>query len=253
MGSEIQEFNICGVNVHAIQPDGATEIVLNWFNKPRQSHYISSTNINNIINAMESHYYYKVINTADLSLPDGIPLIWYGRYLGYKLPKRCGIEELMDEIFELSNKGYNFKHYFYGNTQEVLDDLKKELLKKHPSLNIVGMYSPPFREIKKEENDQIIEMINKAKPDFLWVSLGCPKQEIWLYENREKLNVVVGAGVGAVFNFISKHSIKAPKWIQYAGLEWLLRLIANPKKLYKRYLIKYPKFFFIFLKDKTNS
>ena len=115
------------------------------------------------------------------------------------------------------------------------------------------MYSPPFREIKKEENDQIIEMINKAKPDFLWVSLGCPKQEIWLYENREKLNVVVGAGVGAVFNFISKHSIKAPRWIQYAGLEWLLRLIANPKKLYKRYLIKYPKFFFIFLKDKTNS
>ena len=176
-----------------------------------------------------------------------MPLIWHGRYLGYKMPKRCGIEEVMYEIFELSNKGYNFRHYFYGNTPKVLGDLKRNLLQRYPNLNIVRMYSPPFRKLKEEEDRQIIEMINKAKPDFLWVSLGCPKQEIWLYEHRDKINAVVGGGAGAVFNFISNHSIKAPKWIQYAGLEWLLRLIANPRKLYKRYLIKYPKFFFIYL------
>ena len=245
----MKAFNVCNVNVHAIQPDEAVEVVLSWFKKPRTFHYISSTNINNIINALESDYFLKVTNAADISLPDGMPLIWYGRYLGYKLPERCCIDKIMNRIFELSNKGYNFRHYFYGNTQKVLNNLKKELLKKYPNLNIVGMYSPPFRKLTEEEDEEIINIINKANPDFLWVSLGCPKQEIWLYKHCEKLNAVVGGAVGAVFNFISKHSIRAPEWVQHIGLEWLLRLVTEPKRLWKRYLVKYPKFFFLFIKD----
>ena len=244
-------FNICNVNVHAIQSDEAVGTVLSWFKKPREFHYISSTNINNIINAIESYYFLKVTNTADLSLPDGMSLIWYGRYLGYRLPKRCGVEELMCKIFELSNKGHAFKHYFYGSTQETLDCLKEELLRKYPNLDIVGTHSPPFRKMTEEDDRQITEMINKANPDFLWVSLGCPKQEAWLFEHRDKINAVVGAGAGAVFNFLSNSSLKAPKWMQYAGLEWFFRLIKDPKRLYKRYLIKYPRFFFILLKNRV--
>jgi N-acetylglucosaminyldiphosphoundecaprenol N-acetyl-beta-D-mannosaminyltransferase len=245
----MKKFSISKVNVHAVQSKDAVNVVLSWFKEPKKFHYISSTNINNVINAVESEYFLEVTNNADLSLPDGMPLIWHGRRLGYKLPKRCGIAELMYELFELSNKGHDFRHYFYGNTQEVLNDLKKELLTQYPNLTIAGMYSPPFRQISVEEDNEIVQKINEAKPDFLWVSLGCPKQEIWLYEHRAVLDVVAGGGAGSVFNFISKHSIEAPKWVQYAGLEWLLRLITSPGKLYKRYLFKYPKFFLTCLRS----
>ena len=248
--SRVQPIKILGINVHMVQPVEARDTVLKWFNGRRTFRYVSSTNINNLINAIESPLFFDVTNTAELSLPDGMPLVWYGRYLGYRMPKKCGIEEFMDEMFDLSNHGYDFKHYFYGNTQEVLDDLKIELLKKYPKLNIVGMCSPPFRALSDDEHQHMIDTINEAHPDFLWVSLGCPKQEIWLYENRHKLNAVAGGGAGAVFNFMAKRSVSAPAFVKYAGLEWLLRLLCDPKRLARRYLIKYPKFFMIFFKSR---
>ena len=248
--SRVRKIEILGINVHLVQPEEVKDIVLGWREGPRRFRYVSSTNINNLINALESPLFFEVTNTAELSLADGMPLVWYGRYLGCPMPKKCGIEEFMKEIFKLSDQGHDFKHYFYGNTQEVLDDLKKELLKKYPKLNIVGMHSPPFRPLSDDEHRQDIDRINEAKPDFLWVSLGCPKQEIWLYENRHRLDAVAGGGAGAVFNFLAKHEVAAPSFIKYAGLEWLLRLICNPRRLARRYLIKYPKFFLIFFKSR---
>lgn len=242
-----------GVNVHALQPDSALEIILGWLNNKRRFHYISSTNINNIVMAQESDKFFRVTNFADLSLPDGIPVLWYGRLIGYSLPQRCGIEELMEATFDLSNKGYDYSHFFYGNTKEVLNALKKRLLNKYPKLNISGMYSPPFRPLTPEEDKKEVEMINKSKSDFLWVSLGCPKQETWLFDHKDQLDVVVGGGAGAVFNFMSGHTVKAPKFIQYIGLEWLLRLSLEPKRLYKRYLIQYPKLIYYLLKRNSKS
>jgi N-acetylglucosaminyldiphosphoundecaprenol N-acetyl-beta-D-mannosaminyltransferase len=187
------------------------------------------------------------METANLSLPDSVPFLWYGRHLGFEnLKNRCGIEEVMDAVFEMSNDGAAFRHFFYGNTPQVLEGLKKALLLKYPKLNICGMLSPPFRPLSKEEDDEYIKKINAATPDFLWVSLGCPKQETWLYDHRHSLKAVVGGGSGAVFNFFSGDSKKAPNWIRYLGMEWLLRLFYEPKRLWKRYLIKYPKFLLFF-------
>ncbi|MBD3414382.1 MAG: WecB/TagA/CpsF family glycosyltransferase [Candidatus Aminicenantes bacterium] len=235
-------YRIADVKVHALQPEKARDIVLSWFDQPRRFHYISSTNMNHFVNIDENKEFDRIVNHADLSLPDGMPLIWYGRLLGYQLPKRCGIEELMMEIFDLSNQGYSFTHYFFGNTPKVLKYLKKKLLKQFPHLKIAGMCSPPFRELTEEENHEYVQQINRTDPDFIWVSLGCPKQEIWLYKNRKKLNAVVGGGAGAVFNFLSGQTPKAPDFLRYWGLEWFFRLINNPK-LAPRYLYKYPKFF----------
>lgn len=243
------EFRMCNVKIHALQVSSTLHIIFDWLNNERRFHYLSSTNLNNIAIAKESEKYFTVIENADLSIPDGMPLIWYGRYLGYKLSKRCGIEEIMVALFELSNSGYDYSHYFYGNTPEVLNKLKTNLLNNYPKLNIKGMYSPPFKKLSPEEDKEQIEMINSANPDFLWVSLGCPKQEAWLYDHRNSLNCVLGGGAGAVFNFLSGETMKAPAVIQYMGLEWLFRLIQNPKKLYKRYLIKYPKIFILILLD----
>lgn len=230
-----------GVRVNALQPKETLQIIQNWFNNERTFHYICSTNLNNIFEANESQKYMRVMEEADLSIPDGVPLLWYGRCKGFDLRKRCGIEEIMMEVFQLSNLGYHYKHFFYGNTEEVLKDLKQSLLKRFPKLQIVGMRYPPFRPLTPEEDEQEIKLINEAQPDFLWVSLGCPKQEIWLYDHRDKLNAVVGAGAGAVFNFLSGHIPKAPNFIRYMGMEWLMRLILEPTRLYKRYLLRYPK------------
>ncbi len=213
----------------------------------RSFHYISSTNVNNVAIALESPGFFEVMEKADLSVPDGVPFLWYGSLKGFHLKRRCGIEELMEAIFELSDHGNTWSHFFYGNTPEVLAQLKSRLGKRYPHLKIAGMYSPPFRPPTPEEDEEHVRMINSSGADFLWVSLGCPKQEQWLYDHRDRLNVVVGGGSGAVFNFFSGETFKAPDWVRYLGLEWLLRLLLEPRRLYRRYLLKYPKFVVQFL------
>jgi N-acetylglucosaminyldiphosphoundecaprenol N-acetyl-beta-D-mannosaminyltransferase len=249
---DTHEFRIHGVKVHALQPNDVVTLIHQWLQRGKserhQFRYLVSTNINNIVCALESPSYAQVMERADLSVPDGIPLIWLGRARGYNLPSRCGIEEVMLAVFELSNHGYNYSHYFYGNTKEVLTELRKNLIKKYPNLNIAGMLSPPFRALTNEEHNQHVDLINQAAPDFLWVSLGCPKQELWLFENRDRLNVGLGGGAGAVFNFLSGHSRRAPQWSRMAGLEWLVRLSCEPTRLWRRYLVRYPKFFYYFIR-----
>ena len=242
------EFRICDVRIHAVQVDDAVAVVRHWMEGERTFHYVSSTNVNNVAIALESHEYYQVMEGADLSLPDGVPFLWYGRFKGFRLPNRCGIEELMEAVFELSNQGSTYSHFFYGNTPEVLAELKTRLLGRYPKLKIAGMFSPPFRPLSAEEDEAHVRMINESGADFLWVSLGCPKQEKWLYDHRDKLRVVVGGGAGAVFNFFSGQTTKAPDWVRYMGLEWFLRLLIEPRRLYRRYLLKYPKFVVQFLR-----
>ena len=242
-----REFRIHGVKVHAVQTAQVLAILDEWVRTRHRFSYLSSTNTNNIVMALESQAYFKVMENASLSVPDSVPFLWMGQMRGFTLPERCGIEEVMLGLFELSNQGHNYSHYFYGNTPDVLRDLERNLRETYPSINIAGMHSPPFRTLSPEEDQAHINMINAAQPDFLWVSLGCPKQETWLYEHRDRLNVVLGGGAGAVFNFLAGHTPRAPRWIRKIGMEWLLRLMFEPSRLWKRYLIKYPKFFWYYL------
>jgi N-acetylglucosaminyldiphosphoundecaprenol N-acetyl-beta-D-mannosaminyltransferase len=240
-------FRIRDVKIHAVQVDDLAPIVDEWMQADRKFHYVSSTNVNNVAIALESPEYYQAIEHADMSLPDGVPFLWYGRLKGFLLRKRCGIEEFMEAIFEMSRHDPSHSHFFYGNTPEVLGKLRSNLLQRYPDLNIAGMHSPPFRPPTSEEVAEDIRMINESGADFLWVSLGCPKQEQWLYDHREALSVVVGGGAGAVFNFFSGDTRRAPAWVRYVGLEWLLRLMMEPKRLFSRYCIRYPKFVLGFL------
>ena len=241
------KFNILDAKIHAVQIDDVLPIIAEWQKEKKKFRYIVSSNANNVINSVESKKYSHVMQTADLSLPDGVPFLWVGRKKGFNLPKRCGIQEVMEVLFELSNENPKYKHYFYGNTQEVLDKMIANLKFKYPKLNIIGSHSPPFRMLTKEEDNMIIEMINDKTPDFLWVSLGCPKQEEWMYDHRKVLNSMVAGGAGAVFNFLAGETKRAPKWIQKSGFEWFYRLLLNPKKLFNRYMIKYPKFVYLYI------
>ena len=238
---ESLEFRVLDVKIHAIQTPLAVEILLGWLDEsPRRFRYVSSTNFHNIGRANETAAYRDVMENCDLSLPDGVPLLWWGRHLGFETRERCGIEEVMVTLFELSNQGRDLRHYFYGNTPEVLEHLRTTLRRRWPKLTIAGMRSPPFRPLTSEEDRADVEAIQAARPDFLWVSLGCPRQETWLFEHRERLGGMIGGGAGAVFDFIAGRRLKAPRLVQVTGLEWLLRLVSEPRRLWRRYLVLYP-------------
>ena len=182
---------------------------------------------------------------------DGISVVWLARLKGFDIKKRVTPADLMPEFFKVAHKE-GFSNYFYGDTDETLQALSKKLLENFPNLKIAGSYSPPFRELTKEEDEEIIEKINQAKPDVLWVGLGLPKQEQWIFKHKEKLKAPVIIGVGAGFKFLSGKVKMAPRWIGDLGFEWLWRLFHEPKRIWKRVFLCGPFFIWLVIKDFLN-
>ena len=196
--------------------------------------YICVSNVHTTVMAFRDEEYRKVQNSAAMALPDGKPLSLVSKRRGFSEAERVPGPDLMPKIFELSKeKGY--RHYFYGSTQDTLDKLKKQLQGKYPYLQIAGMYSPPFRPLTEEEDLEIVAKINETKPDFVWVALGAPKQEKWMYDHRDKVTGVM-LGVGAAFDFEAGTVKRAPHWMQELYLEWFYRIIQDPIRLIPRYL-----------------
>jgi N-acetylglucosaminyldiphosphoundecaprenol N-acetyl-beta-D-mannosaminyltransferase len=208
-----------------------------WISERSFRHFIVVANTHVISEATKDPVFRKVLERASLTVPDGMPLIWVARRRGFPLQRRvCGPDLMWAFLQETSEKGY--RHYFYGSTDEVLQQLNKRLLGWFPSLQICGMYAPPFRPLTDEEDRQVVQRINEAKPDVLWVGLGCPKQERWMDEHRDQLRVPVMVGVGQAFDIFAGVKRRAPAWMQDHGLEWLFRLIQEPRRLWRRYLIQ---------------
>ena len=147
-------------------------------------------------------------------------------------------------MLEICREGvrHGWRHYFYGGSDHVLRDLLAVLNKRFPEIQIAGSWAPPFRPLTHAEEDQVTADINAARPDLVWVGLGTPKQDYWMSQFRAKLEAPVLLGVGAAFNFHAGHVPQAPRWMMGIGLEWLFRLCAEPKRLWKRYLIGLPRF-----------
>ena len=196
--------------------------------------YICVSNVHTTVLSFRDEEYRKVQNSASMALPDGKPLSIVSRRRGFTDAQRVPGPDLMPKIFEISGeKGY--RHYFYGGKKETLKKLKDALKKKYPDLIIAGMYSPPFRSLSEEEDAAVIKKINDAKPDFIWIALGAPKQEKWMYDHRNKVTGVM-LGVGAAFDFIAGTVKRAPGWMQEMCLEWLYRILQDPVRLIPRYL-----------------
>lgn len=196
--------------------------------------YICVSNVHTTVMAFRDEEYRKVQNSAAMALPDGQPLSIVSRSRGYSEARRVPGPDLMPEILELSQvKGYT--HFFYGSTESTLRQLKKVLQSRYPKLKIVGMYAPPFRELTAEEDEEAVRRINDSGADFVWVALGAPKQEKWMYGHRGRVNGLM-IGVGAAFDFIAGTARRAPMWMQKLCLEWVFRIIQNPKRMIPRYL-----------------
>lgn len=195
--------------------------------------YLCVANVHTTVTAFEDKEYLRIQNGGIMAIPDGGPLSFLGRKRGYSSMERTTGPALMQEIFELSKKK-NYRHYFYGSTEQTLERLKSELKKRYPDLEVVGMYSPPFRELTREEDEEVIKAINRTKPDFVWIGLGAPKQEVWMAKHQGLIQGLM-LGVGAGFDYHAGNIRRAPQWMQKTNLEWLYRLLQDPKRLFKRY------------------
>ena len=232
MRDDLQYCSILGVNINVTTMEKTVTYIQDHLSELKGD-YICVSNVHTTVTAYRNEEYRAVQNGGAMAIPDGKPLSIVCQRRGYKEAGRVPGPDLMPEIFRVSEeKGY--RHFFYGSKQSTLDTLKEKLQSRYPKLNIVGMYSPPFRPLSEEEDLKEVTMIKEADPDFIWVGLGAPKQENWMAAHKGKVNGLM-LGVGAGFDFHAGTVKRAPKWMQEMCLEWLFRLIQDPKRLLPRY------------------
>lgn len=234
--------NILGVNIAVTSMESTIQTLTEKRNEWK-GQYICVSNVHTTVMAHENPEYMKIQNEAVMALPDGSPLSAYSREGGKVNARRVTGPDLMRELL-IRSKDNGFTHFFYGSTQDTLDKLRDKIETNYPGAKIVGMISPPFRELTPEEDEEYIRQINEADPDFLWVGLGAPKQEIWMARHKGKIHSLM-IGVGAAFAFESGEVRRAPKWIQNMKLEWLYRLMQDPKRLFKRYFVTNIKYLWL--------
>lgn len=235
----IPTCNIMGVEIAAIDMEWLVDY-LSRNVRELSGNYICVANVHTTVTAYEDPEYCRIQNGGVMAIPDGGPLSTVGRKRGYTQMQRTTGPSLMGEFFKVSaEKG--FRHYFYGSTEETLEKLRNVLVKTYPGIQIAGMYSPPFRPMSEDEDREIIDRINETNPDFVWVGLGAPKQEKWMAAHQGKVNGLM-IGVGAGFDYYAGNIERAPEWMQKSNLEWLYRLMQDPKRLFKRYLYTNTKF-----------
>lgn len=236
---QIPTCSIMGVNIAAVNMDQTMEYITKHL-RQLQGKYICVSNVHTTVTSYENEEYLAVQNEAALALPDGKPLSVVCKMRGLEGAARVTGPDLMERIFMIS-RASGFRHFFYGSTEETLALLKDRLLERYGDIGIVGMYSPPFRQLTQDEDEEIVRLINSREPDFIWVGLGAPKQEIWMAKHKGLFRGVM-IGVGAGFNYHAGQIKRAPEWMQRCSLEWAYRLLQDPKRLFKRYLKTNMKF-----------
>jgi N-acetylglucosaminyldiphosphoundecaprenol N-acetyl-beta-D-mannosaminyltransferase len=201
--------------------------------KRKSSSYVCFANVHMTIEAFEDGNFNAVLKNADIVAPDGKPLtLFLKQFKKINQERVCGMDAFPDLLREAALRGRSV--YFYGTTDEILEKICNRARREHPTLNISGCYAPPFRQLDEAEKLAIVNRINDAKPDLVFVALGCPKQEKWMAEHRGKIMSCM-LGVGQAFNVYAGLAKRSPRWMQRAALEWAYRLYQEPRRLWKRY------------------
>lgn len=231
-----KSFRVLGVRVDAVQIPEAIARMEEWIAGRDGCRYIAVTGMHGVTEAQHDPTFKEILHAAGMVVPDGYPLVWLGCRKGFKgLRRRVYGPELMETFFTQTGKAY--RHFFYGGAPGVADDLAEKFGSQRGGITLAGTYCPPFRELTAQEDRQIVELIERTRPDIVWVGLSTPKQERWMFEHRERLNAPVLVGVGAAFDFHTGRRSQAPIWMREHGLEWLFRLVREPRRLWRRYLI----------------
>jgi len=234
---------IVGMRVDATSYREASDRIMSWA-KNGESRMVCAASVNNVMETRESDDFLDVMNRADLVTPDGMPLVWALKLLGVKGPTRTYGPTLTQILLDRAEVA-GVPVGFYGGSPQVLDDLLEVAWRRWPELKVTYAHSPPFRELTPEERQREVAEINASGARLLFVGIGSPKQDRWMDSNKNQIGAVM-LGVGAAFDFIAGVKKQAPSILQRLGLEWLFRLLSEPRRLWRRYLVRNPRFVYLF-------
>ena len=235
----IPTCNIMGVNLAAIDMPWLMDFTKKYI-KELSGDYLCVSNVHTTVMSYDDPAYCAVQNGGIMAIPDGGPLSSVGRKRGFLQMKRTTGPDYLKEVLKISGQE-GYRHFFYGSTEKTLKKLQRHLEICYPQVQVAGMYSPPFRKLTEEEDQEIIKMINESEADFVWIGLGAPKQEYWMAQHKGQVKGFM-VGVGAAFDYLAGNIERAPMWMQETNLEWFYRLIQEPKRLFKRYFYTNTKF-----------
>lgn len=246
--------DLCGVGIHKYSFKEVVDTITNELTQPSVSapKYVVTPNAQHLVTLQQDAYFQEIYKSAFLSVPDGVPLLWAAKLLGTPLKDRVNGTDLFERLCEVSaDKG--FKVFLLGGRPGAADAAASLLQNRYPRLEIVGTYCPPYGfETLSDELAQINSAIKTAGPDILFVGLGAPKQEKWIYENYQQLGVPISLGIGVSFELVSGMVTRAPKFMQNLGLEWLFRLFMEPRRLWKRYVLGNSIFVWLVFKQRLG-
>jgi N-acetylglucosaminyldiphosphoundecaprenol N-acetyl-beta-D-mannosaminyltransferase len=230
-----RSFRVLGVRINAVQIPEVVSVMETWIADRAGSKYIAVTGMHGVMEAHQSEYLRGVLAQADLVVPDGMPLVWLARWNHFDLPRRVYGPELMDKFCETTRSRY--RHFFYGGAAGVAHRLAGVLQQKY-GVQVAGVYCPPFRPLEQHEENEIFAAIQASRADVVWVGLSTPKQEAWMSRYKDRVGVPIMVGVGAAFDFLAGRTRQAPVWMREHGLEWSFRLLTEPRRLWRRYLVQ---------------
>lgn len=228
-------YNVLGVGISALDLSVARNLVLTSKDAQRLG-YICVTGVHGVTEAQGDRGIRDILNRAWLNTPDGMPLVWLGRWHGHGSVTRVYGPDLMLEVCD-AGRAIGLTHYFYGGVTGEVEELKERLCARFPGLRVVGTFTPPFRPLNVDETEALHTDVARVRPDVFWVGLSTPKQERFMGDFWATLDAGVLIGVGAAFDFHSGRVRQAPRWIQRSGTEWLFRLCMEPRRLWRRYLV----------------
>jgi N-acetylglucosaminyldiphosphoundecaprenol N-acetyl-beta-D-mannosaminyltransferase len=235
-----KRVNVLGVGISVLNLRMALAAIASAV-PARRKGYICVTGVHGVMEAQDDAAFKRILNSAFLCTPDGMPMVWAGKLAGHRAMSRVYGPDLMLEVCAWSETS-GCRHFFYGGADGVAELLAQKLTARFPKLQVVGTFTPPFRTLNADEEKKLQEQIRAAKPDIFWVGLSTPKQEKFMAEFLPKLDVTLMIGVGAAFDFHSGRVRQAPRWMQRSGLEWIYRLCSEPRRLAKRYFRNNPLF-----------
>lgn len=236
----IPRVDVLGVGISAIDLPTAVEVIARWIER-REPEYVCVTGVHGVMESQHDPELRRIHEASGLTTPDGMPMVWAGRYAGAREMRRVYGPDLMLALCErAAERGWS--SYFYGGRPGVPEQLAARLEARFPGLRTVGTCSPPFGPLDDAEDARIVATIQQAAPDILWVGLSTPKQERWMAAHVGRLGVPAVLGVGAAFDIHAGTLAQAPVWMQRHGLEWLFRLWKEPRRLWRRYLVNNPRF-----------
>lgn len=249
--SGMDTFPVLSVPVAVSTMDDAIALVNHWIAHPTRSRLVTFTNVHMIVEAAKRPEFRHILNGMDLNCPDGFPVFWLTRKQhGERVEKVSGPDFM--QLFCEQSVDLGHSHFLYGGGPEVAEETAKSLQSLYPGIEIAGTYTPPYRPLTYQETEEVAEMIRASGAHVVWVCLGCPKQERWISDMRERLPGKVILAVGQAFDILAGRTERSPAFLSKHGGEWMYRLVKEPRRLWKRYFVTNLMFVYLVTRDRIN-